>query len=994
MSDMFEDEDPQEEPRDQRTRPRRSRAIWITLVILIGLFLGFTAFTAVWTERLWFESLGYSGVFTKLIRTRVGLFVVFGLLMALMVGVNMAVAYRFRPVFRPSSSEQVSLDRYRQSLAPIRVWVLAAVAVVIGGFAGFTAAGKWREYLLWRNGVPFDQKDPYFDKDIGFYVFDLPWYHFVVDFLMAATLVGLIVAAIVHYLYGGIRLQSQDRLSGAATAQLSVLFGLFVLSKSVDYYLDRFDLLNEKSSLFTGMGYTDDHAVLPAKNILMFIALICALLFFANVIRRTWLLPSVGTALLVLSAILLGMVWPGIVQQFQVEPSQADKEQPYLEKNIDATRTAYDIADAKVEPFSGTTQLTAKDQRRELDNAPGIRLVDPSLVRATFEQLQQVNRYYSVAPVLDVDRYTVNGKERDVVIAARELDQSGMPDDAKNWSNLHTVYTHGSGVIAAYGNQRDANGNPPGANAEGALAWAESLGDSSDDAKENHDLTGGDYRSAIYYGESSPDYSIVGKADPDDRDVELDLGSEGNDTGTTTYAGKGGVDVGNTFQQFLYAWKFGEPNIVLSGRVNENSKILYNRHPREMVEKVAPWLTIDQDPFPAVVDGKVVWILDGYTTTDQYPMSERESFDEMTSDSLKNNNEFRTLPTDEINYMRNAVKATVDAYDGTVTLYAWDESDPMLKAWRKAFPGSIKDKDEIPESLLNHMRYPQDLFKVQRYQLAKYHVTNAKDFYEGNDRWEVPEDPNQAGQMQPPYRLSVRATSNKKADPVFSLTSVYVPYKKQNLAAFVSVDSDASKESYGQIRMLELPETTQIDGPGQVANQFGSNTRIQNQLAKLTRNANVRVVYGNLLTLPVGESLLYVQPLYAIRGGDSEANYPVLRYVLVSFGNRAAIGTTMREAVGNVLGAKGQTGGETPPVDAGDDEGGDDGGEGGNELPQIPEGTFTEQVSGLLDKADAQFDKAQQALEDGDLAAYQKANQRAEQFVRQALELVVTRETS
>ncbi len=975
---MYEDDEP-ETVTQAAEPPRRSRALLITVGLLVVLFLTFTAFSAFWTERLWFGSIGYQKVFTTLVQTKVGLFVVFGTVMALAVGANLLLAYRFRPIFRPSSPEQVSLDRYREAVTPIRVLLLIGVSVVIGLFAGAAASGKWREYLLWRNGVDFGSTDPYFKRDIGFYVFDLPWLHYLVDFAMAVAVISLIAAAVVHYLYGGIRLQSnQDRFSGPAAAQLSVLMSIFVLAKAADYWLDRFDLLNESGSLITGITYTDDNAVLPARNILMFIAVICAALFLGNLVLRTWLLPSVGLAMLVLSSILLGLVWPGIVQQFQVEPSQADKEAPYIARNIEATRAAYDLEDSVVTPYSGTSTLTPEQQAEEVKNVPGIRLVDPALIKATFEQRQQVTRYYSVVGAPDVDRYTINGIDRDVVVAARELDQDGLPEDGKNWSNLHTVYTHGYGVIAAFGNQRNVD-NQPQIGSDDPV-WAET---DIPPRGELTDLTPDGYRGQIYFGEKSPEYSVVGKESPDSPDVELDLpDGEANAAGSTnnTYEGASGVEIGDLFHKVLYAWKFGEPNLVLSGRVNENSKILYDRNPRQMVEKVAPWLTVDQDPFPAVVDGKVVWMLDGYTTTDQYPLSQRGSFQDMTSDALDSGNEFRTLPTDEINYMRNAVKATVDAYDGTVTLYAWDEADPLLDAWRAAFPGTVKDRDEIPADLLEHMRYPEDLFKVQRFQLARYHVTDASDFYENNDRWEVAKDPETAGKLQPPYRLSVRTPSGSD-EPVFSLTSVYTPFRRDNLASFVSVDADASNEDYGTLRVLTLPGNTQIPGPGQIANQFGSNTTIQNELAKLTRNANVRVLNGNLLTLPVGVTddnsdggLLYVQPLYAVRSGTSTANYPVLQYVLVSLGSRSGIGESVAEAVADVLGIDSLE--DPPPAQPDDPEQPDAGGQ--------PDGQPATVVQ-LLRRADAQFKAAETALADGDLAGYAEATKRAERLVQRAL---------
>ena len=968
MSSIFDD-GPVGAAQPER-RPGWARGVLVTAVVLIVLFFAMSGFTGFWTERLWFSSTGFSSVFSHLVITKIGLFLVFGGIMAAAVTANVVVAYRLRPLFRPASPEQVGLDRYRQAIGPVRIWVLLGLAAVTGAFAGGAGADSWRDYLLWRNQTPFGSKDPYFHKDKGFYVFELPWLHHMVDFAMAVFVVSLLITVVVHYLYGGIRLQAtRDRLSGAAAAQISVLLGLFVLVKAADYWLDRYDLLNDGGGVVDGITYTDDHAVMPAKTILMSIAIICALLFFANVIQRTWLLPSVGLALLVLSAILLGLIWPGAVQQFQVGPSQPDKERRYIARNIDATREAYGIADAKVTPYAGRSQLTADEQRAELGNAPGIRLVDPQLIRSAFENQQQLRKYFSVADVLDVDRYQVNGRERDIVLGVREIDQAGIPDDAKNWSNLHTVYTHGYGVIAAYGNQRDADfreqelpDNPE---------WA---GKGESDA--SSDLAPKGYRPQIYFGEQSPDYSIVGKPSKDARDVELDQPTEGDEDATSTYDGKAGVDIGSTFRQLLYAWKYGEPTIALSGRVYDTSKILYDRKPSQMVEKVAPWLTVDSDPFPAIVDGRVVWLLDGYTTTDHYPLSQHGSYEEMTSDSLASPTEFRTLPTDEINYMRNAVKAVVDAYDGTVTLYAWDEKDPILKSWRKAFPGTVKDKDQIPAEMLEHMRYPEDLFKVQRYQLQRYHVTDADTFYGAKERWEVPADPtvdtapNEAKKLQPPYRLSVR--SGKTEEPVFSLTSAFVQREKGNLAAFVSIDADAARDSYGTMRILELPSRRSVEGPGQVANKFAADSEIQDKLTQFNVSQTVRKVYGNLLTLPVGDSFLYVQPLYTRReGAEAAGNFPVLNFVLVSFGGRLAIATTMSEAIAEVLRVDTEAG-PTPG--------------GGTPEPGPGGPVLGDQVVSLLERADRAFAEAKAALTAGDLAEYQAKTEEAQGLVDRALE--------
>ena len=969
MSDVFNGGNgsgrPQQRPATDTPPPRRSRALLITAGVLIVGFFVLTTFAAIWTDRQWFDAVDYLEVFSTMFWTRVALFVVFALLMAGFVGLNMALAYRFRPMFRMPSPEQSGLERYRAAINPIRVWLLIGTSVLLGLFAGTSASGQWRSFMLWRNGGEFGDTDPYFDRDIGFYVFDLNWLHYLTDSVMAFAVVALLMAALVHYLYGGIQLQTaHDRLTGAAQVQLSALLGLFVLAKAVDYWLDRFDLVTNSGRLLTGMTYTGENAVLPGKNILMGIAVICAVLFFLNVWRRTWMLPSVGLALLVMSAVLIGMIWPTIVQQFRVNPSEADREAPYIDKNIDATRAAYDLEDIAVEPFS--SQLTADGELKELEqqtsSAP---LVDPLVVNRTFEQVQQVRAYYSVADVLDVDRYEIDGTERALVLGVRELDQSGISEGDQNWNNLHTVYTHGNGMIAAYANQRGADDSQETSD----LQWAE-----GQQANENAltDLTPDGYESRVYFGEKSPSYSVVGKTGEGAPDVELDLGNAASaDEGeTTTYDGAGGVPVDNLFSELMYAVRFGEPNFLLSGRVHDNSQVLYHRTPQERVQRVAPWLTVDRDPFPAVIDGRIVWILDGYTTTDRYPQAQAESFDTMTDDSLTQDNPFGTLPTDELNYMRNAVKATVDAYDGTVNLYAWDESDPMLEAWRSAFPGTVQDREDIPESVLEHMRYPEDLFKVQRYQFARYHVTDPGDFYQGNDRWEVPEDPYAENNYQPPYRLFVNDPTTA-GEETWSLTSTFTPYNKNNLAAFVSVNSDATSEGYGQMQALQLPDE-QTPGPGLIANEMASSDNVRRELQAFNIGETTPN-FGNLLTLPVGDGLMYVQPVYATRQ-LSEASYPILQFVIVSFGNEVGIGDSLVEALADVLGVDPDS--VTDPTPPEPNDGG-----------QPPNQSADEQIVSLLQQAQAAFDAADAAYRRGDPVEAAEQLERARRFIGQAVAL-------
>ena len=963
MSDFFDDE-PEEHPRQRgpvTARRHRRRPIVLTVIVLVVLLIAFSIFSNFWTDKLWFDSLSYGSVFSTLIWTRIGLFLAFGVVMALVIGINLAVAFRVRPLFRPNSPEQAGLDRYREVITPIRRVLLVAASIVVGLFSGASGAGEWRNYLLWRNSQSFGRADPYFHKDIGFYVFDLPWLHYLVNFAMTAVVLGLVGAVIVHYLYGGIRLQSPgEKLTGAAQVHVSVLLGLFVLLKGVDYYLDRFDLTSQTGSLITGMTYTRDHAVLPSKNILMAIAVICALLFFANVFRRTWLLPGVGLALFVLSAVLLGMIWPAIVQRFQVKPDEPDKEAPFIAANIEATRQAFDLTNAKVTEYDARTTVSPAQLKADAASLPGIRLVDPLLESETFQQLQQVRGYYSVPGVLDIDRYLIGGRERDLVVAAREIALEGLPNASKNWANEHTVYTHGYGMIAAYGNQRNAQDKP--VLNDGKPVWAEK------DIPPVGQL--GTYQPRIYYGENSPPYSIVGKA-PGGPNVELDI-PQGNgqpgESKTNTYHGKTGVPIGSLWNKLLYATKFGDTNILLSSRVHSDSRILYDRSPRQRVQEVAPWLTVDNDALPSVVNGHIVWILDGYTTTDQYPLSEKESLTTMTSDAMNPRTAYATLPTDQINYMRNAVKAVVDAYSGTVTLYAWNTSDPILKAWEQAFPGVVKPRRDIPPQLLTHMRYPEDMFKVQREMLGRYHVLDPKTFYEHSDQWTVPQDPTVPSRKQPPYRLTVSPVPGRK--PVFSLTSVYVPYKRENLASFISVGADASNPAtYGKIQILRLPDNTQVSGPSQIANIFANDPKVADQLLAFKRSgASVR--YGNLLTLPVGGGLLYVEPLYTIREGGA-GNYPVLRFVLVSFGNDVGIGKTLQGALNDVLGP-GSTSGGGSSGSGGQQQGGG-------------QTVLSADALKLLQQADQKFQAAEQALKSGDLQGYARLVDQARALVQKAL---------
>jgi uncharacterized membrane protein (UPF0182 family) len=976
MSELYDD-DPAQAPRSSS----RLRVLTVTVLVIVLAIILVNRFAAFYTDHLWYDSVRAGHVFTTLFWTKLGLFAVFGLLMAAVIGGSMVVAFRSRPFFSPAE-EHNSLTRYRDAVTPIRRWLLIGVSVVAGIFAGVSGAGRWRSYLLWRHGGSFGQKDTHFHKDVGFYVFDLPWWHYLVNFTLTASALGLLAAVVVHYLYGGIRLQGGARLTPAAQAHISVLLGVFVLAKAIDYWLDRYDLVHSSGPLFTGIGFTDDHAVLPAKNILTGIALICAVLFFLNVWRRTWELPSIGLALLVLSAVLLGLIWPAVVQGFQVNPSRSDKERSYVAANIEATRTAYAIDDEHVqeENYKDTANAAKADSKALDQQASSLPVADPVALQDQFEQTQQVKSYYQVTSPLDVDHYEIAGKDRAVVLGVREVNDAGISAGDQNWTNLHTVYTHSDGVIAAYANQRDRADTTESRDVQ----WAQANG--------VDDLSGGEFEDRIYYGEDSPNYSVVGRpkgATP----VELDLGGHGSGSSTTTtYDGKGGVPIDSTFRQLMYAVKFGSANFLLSERVNDQSKVLYNRSPKTAVHKVAPWLTLDSDPYPVVEGGRIVWVVDGYTTTDAYPESESESLRTMTDDATQATTGLRPLPNDNINYMRNSVKATVDAYDGTVTLYEWDP-DPILKAWESAFPGVVKPKSAIPAGLIPHLRYPDFLYKVQRYQLARYHVTNATDFLRGSDRWAVPESPSVPGHLQTPARMFLDTATGSQQ---WSVTSTFVPDSRSNLAALMTVNSDAGSADYGQIQLLTGFDQNAY-GPAQVFNQFRTNAKIADVVGAFARSASTPI-YGNLLTVPLANSgLLYVEPVYAVQATGSSTSYPVLAYVLVSYGGQLGYGPTLGEALADALtnGGEGSAGttseGGTPttPSPSGTPTGSGKPSGSATTSPS-PSGTpgSKRDVGTLLTEAKTLFAQADQAGQAGNFPKREKLLKQAQAKVDQAAALL------
>jgi uncharacterized protein len=872
---------------------RRVKIAISVVVVLIVLLIVLSSLTGVYINWLWFGSVGYRQVYRTMFWTRLILFLIFGFLMALIIGGNLLIAYRVRPPFRPMSAEQQNLERYRVMIEPRKRLILAAVAVIAFLTAGLSAQGKWAQWLLWFNGGSFHVKDPQFGLDISFYAWDYPVYRILLGFGFTAIIFSLILSIIVHYLAGSIRLQTPGpKITPAARRHLTILVFVFMVFKAMAYWLDRYGLVFSNRSKFTGASYTDVHADLPAKTILFWIAIIIAAGVLGSLWLKSSLLPGIGFVSMLILSILISGIYPALVQQISVKPNASSKEAPYISDNIQATRAAYGIqinsSDQTTNPVSlqtyavtpspATTSLSATNP-----TVNDIRILDPNILSPTFTQQQQIQNVYGFPAKLDVDRYTVttNGTsdESDYIVGVRELDKNNLQAPLNNWINQHTVYTHGNGFVAAPANL-DVTNNAS-LYTEANIPSKGPLGLSS---------TG----SEAYYGELLPDYSIVGASGTPQE-------FNGRDATKITYQGGGGVSLGSFFTRLALAVNYKETNFVLNDAVSaKGAKIIFDRDPRQMVQKVAPFLTVDGDPYPFVdsTTGDITWMVDGYTTMSNYPYSERNSLATLTNNSLSSTGKVAGQPNESINYIRNSVKATVDAYTGKVTLYDWDPSDPILNAWKKIFPGLITNQP-MPAAIQQHVRYPEDLFEVQRSLLGTYHVDNPVQFYNASDKWTVPIDPNDTTANQPPYYVLASPPSSTETGPAeFQLTSPMIVNGKQNLAAYISVDSDYGPD-YGKFTVLTVPTNTVTNGPEQVSNILTTNPTISRDLTQFNgAGGKSSIVAGNLLTLPIGNSFLYVEPLYL--EGEGNGSYPTLGRVLVVYGDKTGYAPDLAGALLNL----------------------------------------------------------------------------------------------
>ena len=884
---------------------------WVVVIIAALLFIG-PMLVGFYTDWKWFGAIEYRGVFTKTLIARIVLFVVFGLVAAGISYVAGMLVWRGRGSSLDMADLNSPVYQYRQSIERTMGVFLKTIPVLVGVVSGLLGQANWRTVMLFLNSHDFGVQDPQFHHDLGFYAFQLPVWSMLVNAFSMLFAVCFIIALVGHYILGGIRIGNRaagvrGAVSKPARTQLVVTAGIWMLLQVAGYWLERYQLLYSEHSLFTGGSYTDINAYLPAKIILMIIGVFVAVAIFSALVIKDLRIPGLAVVLMVVSSLVIGQGWPLIMERFSVNPNRQAKEAESISRNIESTRFAYGLGDDKVTYENNWGEGEVSDDKVASDSSTisNLRLLDPDILAPTFTQMQQLKNFYGFPETLAMDRYQIDGEMRDFVVAARELDPNELQENQQNWINRHTVYTHGNGFIAAQANKVDEVARDAGSARGGfpIFTVADLQTQSGKDAEGEGETQNAEESLGIkvdqprtYYGpviasaRDGMDYAIVGKTG--DEPVEYDT-----DTSTYTYDGKGGVDIGNVVDRTAYALKYQELNFLLSDRVGADSKLLYDRDPRERVEKVAPWLTTDSSTYPAVIDGRIKWVVDGYTTLDSLPYSQRTSLTETTQDTQNPNGTTQRLVNDQVGYIRNSVKATVDAYDGTVDLYEFDTEDPVLKAWEGVFPGVVKPESEISDELRQHLRYPEDMFKVQRNLLAKYHVDDPGVFFNNDAFWSVPEDPTAGeaqGLNQPPYY--VLASDPETNKPSFQLITSYRGLNRQFLSAHMAVSSDP--DNYGNITVRVLPTNTQTQGPKQAQDAMMSSDQVARDRTLWQGSNDLK--NGNLLALPVGGGeILYMEPIYSQRKGQESA-FPKLLRVLVSYKGRVGYAPTIGEALDQV----------------------------------------------------------------------------------------------
>ena len=964
-------------------------ALVVVLVVLLFSLRGLAGF---YTDFLWFDSLGQGSTWSSLLAAKVAPALVFTVVFFAIMYVNLVIADRLAPKYRSTGPEDELIARYQQATGRYTGRIRIGVSLFFALIAGIGVSSQWKQWVLFTNATDFGVKDPQFHMDVGFYVFKLPFLQFITEWLFAGLVIVLIVTAVEHYLNGGIRFQAPfQRVTPQVKAHLSVILAVMALVKTAQYYLGRYELTLSSRGVVEGASYTDVNAELPALNLLVIISVFSAGLFIWNIRRRGWVLPIIAVGLWGFVSLVIGTIYPAAIQQFRVGPNEFQTEQKYIARNIRATRDAFGLDQVKTEQFAFTS-FDAIDSPEEILNesttVDNARLWDPEVIAATYRQLQNLQTYYQIGDV-DVDRYLIDNQTRQVLIAARDLNSADLP--SQSFVNRHIVYTHGYGVVASPSNDVQPNGAPefflkdvPVTTVENAIELDEGP------------------PSEIYFGEGLESYVLV-----DAESREFNYQREGERDRFTRYRGADGVQLSNWVRRAAFALRFGSVDPLISGQVTSKTRLLMERDIRARVEKLAPFLRFDADPYPVVLGDRTVWVMDAYTSTDMYPYSQSTGGE-------------GGLAVD-FNYVRNSVKVTVDAYQGTVTMYVFDEQDPIIRAWRKAFPDLFTSKSRMPEKLQEHLRYPEDMFKVQSNTFGRYHVTEPRRFYDGSGRWLVSPDPGSSVPTDLTSFVDTAATSSngassepqeatstgKRIDPYylylklpndtgesFVILEPFVPLSSGNsinrLVSFLTANSDKGK--YGELQSFVMPQGSNIDGPLQVDNEINRTQQISEAITFLNQQGS-RVIRGTLQLIPINNSIVYVRPFY-VRGAGSQG-FPRFQFVAVYTQGRSAVcAPSIDEAIDRLFRDEaGQQAVECATQLAGTTDPDADGGTGegpSTTTTTSPNGTTTTtspatpgSVQALLDQAAALLNQAE-AARATDLGQYQRLVEQAQDLIDQA----------
>ncbi|MAY81477.1 MAG: hypothetical protein CL930_11920 [Deltaproteobacteria bacterium] len=834
---------------------RTTRAIFAVLVVLWFVHRSLTEIAIDW---MWFESAGYLGIFETSIKTRIALFCSGAAIAATFVGLNLRHAFRVAPVDPVSlslvSGEMVIEPGRLKSLLK----VLGALLTLLPAFIfGLVASSVWFEVLSFMERQPFGTTEGVFGYDVGFYIFELPLLAFARNVAVGLTVVTSFGCGVYYLFQHSAMGRGPMPISDAGRKHLLALVGLLFLLAAGGWWLDRFELLFQREGVVWGVGYTDEHARIPAFGAMTVIALAVSFAMFSSVRLGGLRRPITALGGYIIARMLIAGAWPSVVQQYSVKPNELGFETEYLERNIEATRSAFGLERIEVKPFDAASDLTMADLEANPQTIENIRVWDDRPLLTTLRQMQEIRLYYDFADV-DVDRYMINGQSRQVMLSARELNYASVPASAQSWFNEHLQYTHGYGLTMSPVNVVTPEGLP-----------ALFIQDIPPKSNVDIEIT----RPEIYYGELTDRFILV-----DTKAEEFDY-SDGDQNAYTRYAGTGGVPIGTTFRKALFSLYYQSFDILLSNYLTEDSRILFRRQIKDRLQNLAPFLHYDRDPYLVVVDGRMVWMMDAYTVSDRYPYAEQ----------------IRTS-RQNINYMRNSVKVVIDAYNGSVDFYIADAEDPLIQVYAKVFPNVFKPVSEMPESLVPHIRYPADFFDIQAAMYRAYHMTDPTVFYNKEDMWEAPKELfGDKEQLMQSYYLIMKLPGESEEE--FILLVPFVPTNKDNMISWMAARCDP--ENYGRLVLYQFPKQKLIYGPSQIEARIDQTPEISEQIT-LWSQAGSRVIRGNLLVIPVEDSLMYVEAVY-LQAESSQL--PELKRVIVSYENAIAMEETLDKALRKVFGS-------------------------------------------------------------------------------------------